>query len=93
MINLVGDTYTQAELVQFANVAYGLKVRYEPISAQQNFERFMADKRIAARGEAVARMLTGCFEAIACGAFDVPSDFARAAGRPPLSIPEQLATL
>lgn len=93
VVNLVGDTYTQAELVEFANQAYGFRVRYEPISAEQNFARFMADERIAARGEAVAKMLTGCFEAIAVGAFDVPSDFAAAAGRPPLGIPEQMATI
>jgi len=93
VLNLVGEAFTQAELVQFANQAYGLAVRYEPISAQQNFERFMADERIAARGEDVARMLTGCFEAIAAGAFDVPSDFAAAAGRPPLSILEQMAAI
>ena len=91
ILNLVGDAFTQAELVQFANEACGLAVSYEPISAQQNFARFMADERIAARGEDVAKMLTGCFEAIAAGAFDVPSDFAAAAGRPPLSIPEQMA--
>ena len=93
VVNLIGDTYTQAELVQFANEAYGLSVRYESISAQQNFARFMADERIAARGEDVAKMLTGCFEAIAIGAFDVPSDFVKAAGRMPLSIPEQMAAI
>jgi len=93
VVNLIGELHTQAELVEFANAAFGLNVRYEPISLEQNVARFMADERIAARGEAVARMLSGCFECIDRGGFEVNSDFERAAGRPPLSIPQQLATL
>ncbi|MEE4185860.1 MAG: NAD(P)H-binding protein [Gammaproteobacteria bacterium] len=93
VVNLIGDLHTQAELVEFVNAAYGLNVSYEPITLEQNVARFMADERIAARGEAVARMLSGCFECIDRGGFEVNSDFERAVGRPPLSIPEQLATL
>ncbi|RMF97766.1 MAG: SDR family NAD(P)-dependent oxidoreductase, partial [Gammaproteobacteria bacterium] len=35
----------------------------------------------------------GCFECIANGAFDVPSDYERAAGRPPRPLREQLQAL
>jgi hypothetical protein len=35
-------------------------------------------------------MLTGCFECIAAGAFDVESDFEAAAGRPAKTTPEQM---
>jgi len=93
IVNLIGDLHTQAELVGFVNAAYGLNVRYEPITLEQNVARFMADERIAARGEAVARMLSGCFECIDQGGFEVSSDFEQAVGRPPLSIPQQLETL
>ena len=93
VLNLVGELHTQAELVELVNAAYGLNVRYQPITLEENVARFMADERIAARGEAVARMLSGCFECMERGGFEVSSDFERATGRPPLSIPEQLATL
>jgi len=92
-VNLFGELYTQAELVAFANEAYGLHVRYEPITLQQNVERFLQDERIAARGAAVARMLSGCFECMSRGAYEGASHFERAAGRPAKSIPQQLAEL
>ena len=93
IVNLMGDTYTQAELVEFANQAFNLNVRYEPITLEQNIARFMSDERIAARGKDVVSMLSGCFECIAAGGFDVKSDFERATGRVMKSIPEQLAEL
>jgi hypothetical protein len=42
------------------------------------------------RGELVARMITGCYQSIRVGAFDVESDFAVAAGRPPKSVAEMV---
>jgi hypothetical protein len=50
----------------------------------------MQDPAISSRGIEVARMLTGCFECIAAGAFDVESDFEAAAGRPAKTTPEQM---
>ena len=92
-LNLFGELYSQAELVAFANAAFGLEVRYEAISLDENVARFMADERIAARGEDVARMLSGCFQCMEKGAYEVTSQFEQAAGRPARSIPEQLAAL
>lgn len=92
-VNLIGDTYTQAELVDMANKVFGLDVRYEPITVEENIEKFMAYEPIASRGLHVAQMLSGCFECIAKGAFDVPSDFEHAAGRPPLSLRQQMEAL
>ena len=89
ILNLVSENKTQAELVELANEVFGLAVRYETMTAEENIARFMADEKIAARGQEVVNMLTGCFECIACGAFDVPNDFAAAAGRPPQTIREQ----
>ncbi|MFW2405180.1 MAG: NAD(P)H-binding protein [Gammaproteobacteria bacterium] len=80
--NLVGDTLSQAGLVDLANQVYGMQVRYQTISDEENIAELMKDPKIAARGEHVAKMLTGCFQAVRVGAFDVESDFERAAGRP-----------
>lgn len=85
-LNLVGDNKTQDELVELANQVFGLHVEYRVISDEENVQRFMADEKIASRGESVARMLTGCFQCIRNGAFDVPSDYAQAAGRPCKSV-------
>jgi NAD(P)H dehydrogenase (quinone) len=90
IFNLVGENLTQAELVGLACEVFDLEVRYETLTVAENNARFMADPRIAARGEEVAKMLTGCFQCIARGAFDVPSDYAAAAGRPARSVREQL---
>ena len=89
-LNLTGDTLTQAEIVALANEVFGLHVVYEPITAQQCIDKFMAIPAYAARGIEVANMLAGCFECMATGKFDVPSDFEHAAGRPVKSTRAQL---
>jgi NAD(P)H dehydrogenase (quinone) len=93
VINLVGSTYTQAELVGMANEVFGLNVRYEPITAAQNVARFMQDEKISARGEGVAKMLTGCFQCIEVGAYDVESHFLQAAGRELPSLKEEMESI
>lgn len=80
--SLVGPNMTQSGLVELANEVFGIKVRYETISDEENIAILMKDGKIASRGIDVARMLTGCFQCIRVGAFDVPSDFEQAAGRP-----------
>ncbi len=89
-LNIISEVCTQAELVAWANQVFDLNVRYEAISTEENIARFMQDERIAARGEEVARMLSGCFECIAAGAFDVQPDFERAAGRAAKPILQQM---
>jgi NAD(P)H dehydrogenase (quinone) len=93
ILNMVGETYTQAELVEMANEVFGLNTRYEPMTAEENIARFMQDEKISARGEAVARMLTGCFECIEVGAYDVESDYKAATGREPLTLHEQMQAI
>lgn len=80
--NLVGQNLSQAELVQLANEVLGLKVCYQTLSDEENIALLMQDEKIAVRGRDVARMLTGCFQCVRNGAFDVESDFTAAAGRP-----------
>jgi len=92
-VNLFGELHTQAELVELASKAFDLNVRYEAISLEANIARFMEDERIAARGEDVAKMLSGCFQCMEKGAYEVTSQFERAAGRPARPLAEQLAKL
>lgn len=79
--NLVGECVSQGDLVGMANRVFGLHVRYQPVS-----DAVYLGQRTTERGEAVARMLTGCFQCIRKGAFDVPSHFEAAAGRPPKTL-------
>jgi NAD(P)H dehydrogenase (quinone) len=84
--NLVGECHSQAELVQMVNEVYGLNVRYEAISDEECFAKLEP-----LRGELVANMLTGCYQCIRNGAYDVKSDFEAATGRPAKSITQQIA--
>lgn len=81
-LNLVGESLTQARLVDLANEVFGTTVRYQVITDEENVEQLMRDEKIATRGRDVARMLTGCFQCVRNGSFDVPSHFEQAAGRP-----------
>jgi NAD(P)H dehydrogenase (quinone) len=89
--NISAECATQAELVALANDVFHLKVRYEPISVEASIERF--HRLMPERGEAVARMLTGCFQCMRAGAFDVPSDYETATGRPPKSLRRMMEEL
>lgn len=86
--SLVGDCHTQAELVQMVNEVYGIHVDYEEISDQA-----CIDKLTPIRGEIVANMLTGCYQCIRNGAYDVASDFEAATGRPVKSVIQQIAEI
>jgi NAD(P)H dehydrogenase (quinone) len=89
--NITGENLNQAEIVGLVREIFGLAVRYEAITDDACIEKFR--RLMPERGEAVARMLTGCFQAIRCGAFDVPSDYAAAAGRPARSVRAMLEEL
>ncbi len=88
IFNLVGDCHTQAELVTMVNEVYGTRVGYGAFSDEECFARLEP-----VRGELVANMLTGCYQCIRNGAYDVPSDFAAATGRPAKSIQDQIAEI
>jgi NAD(P)H dehydrogenase (quinone) len=78
--NLTGESHTQAELVKMANCVFGLDVRYEVISDEAMEQKLL--RLMPHRGPAVARMLTGAFQCIRNGAYDVPSHYADVTGRP-----------
>jgi NAD(P)H dehydrogenase (quinone) len=85
ILNLVGDCHTQAELVALVNDVYGTQVRYEAISDEECYAKLEP-----VRGPIVADMLTGCYQCIRTGAFDVASDFLAAAGRPAKTVRQQI---
>jgi len=89
--NITSETLTQAELLGLACEIFGLDVRYEVMSDEACIAKFR--KLMPERGEAVAHMLTGCFQSIRAGAFDVPSHFREAAGRPARTVREMLEGL
>jgi len=89
--NITSENLTQAELLGLACEIFGLDVRYEEMSDEACIDKFR--KLMPERGEAVAQMLTGCFQSIRAGAFDVPSHFREAAGRPPRTVREMLEGL
>jgi NAD(P)H dehydrogenase (quinone) len=80
-LNLTGEGHTQAELVKMANCVFGLDVRYETISDEAMEQKLL--RLMPHRGAQVARMLTGAFQCIRTGAYDVPSDFAVITSRTP----------
>jgi len=88
ILNLVGDCHTQGELVALVNDVFGTDVRYEAISDEECYAKLEP-----VRGPIVADMLTGCYQCIRTGAFDVASDFLAAAGRPAKSVRQQIAEI
>jgi NAD(P)H dehydrogenase (quinone) len=79
--NLTGESHTQAELVKMANCVFGIDVRYAAISDAEMEAKLL--RLMPHRGPQVAQMLTGAFQCIRNGAYDVPSDFATVTGRSP----------
>lgn len=92
--NLVGECISVPELTRLANEVFGLHVEYRLISDEEKLATARHDLRVLARGgEEIAQMFTGLMQGQRLGAFDVPSDFAAAAGRPCRSMRQMLEDL
>lgn len=79
--NLVGEGITQKELAQVLNTAKGSSLVFE----DQTVEAYTAERK-AELGDFLGTVIAGIYEGIKNGAFDVASDFEKAAGRPHLPI-------
>lgn len=89
--NLVGESITVPALTQRVAALLGLELRHRDIGVAGKLASLRAESRIQARGgEAIAQMLGGVQHGQRLGAFDVPSDFEAAAGRPCASIDDML---
>ena len=74
--DLVGEPITQGQLADLINQVYGTQLSYQAVSA----EAYEQDRK-AALGEFLGTVIAGIYKGIQIGAYDLPSDFARAAGR------------
>lgn len=75
--NLVGEGITQDELALLLNTVKGTSLVFE----DQTVTAY-TDERKAELGDFLGTIIAGIYEGIRNGAFDVTSDFERAAGRP-----------
>ena len=92
--NLVGESISVPGLTALANEVYGLNLEYRLLTDQQKLDGARTDLRVLARGgEEIAQMFAGLMQGQRLGAFDVPSDFAAAAGRPCKAMREMLLEL
>ena len=75
--NLVGEPITQEQLAVLLNRVYGTNLVYHSASV----EEYLNDRK-AELGEFMGTIIGGIYEGIRNSAFNVPSDFEQAAGRP-----------
>ena len=74
--NLHGERISQATLARHLGGLLGLDLRYR----EMDVDAYRAD-RVAELGEFIGNVVAGIYQGIRAGAYDVPSDFAAAAGR------------
>jgi NAD(P)H dehydrogenase (quinone) len=74
--NLVGEAITQTKLAEYINQVYNTNLAYRPISAAA-----YSIERKEELGDFIGSIIAGIYEGIQGGAYDVKSDFEKAAGR------------
>ena len=74
--NLHGEAITQAQLVEYLNMAFGTQLVYRPLSVAD-----YRNERMAELGEFMGTIIAGIYEGIRSGAANNRSDFEAAAGR------------
>ncbi|CAE7407366.1 qorB [Symbiodinium sp. KB8] len=75
--NLAGEGITQVELANCLNTVRNTSLTFE----DQSVAAYIAERKVEL-GDFLGTIIAGIYEGIRNGAFDVPSDFERAAGRP-----------
>ena len=73
---LHGEPISQAALARYLGDAFGASLRYRSLDV----EAYRAE-RVAELGEFIGNVIAGIYQGIREGAYNAPSDFARAAGR------------
>ena len=74
--NLIGETITQTELANHINTVYGTSLHYKSISVESYLQ-----ERKAELGDFIGTVISGIYENIRNGAFNVPSHFEEIVGR------------
>ena len=85
--NLVGEPVTQSQLAELLNQAYNLNLTYES-KTHEEYEK----ERKAELGEFLGKIIAGIYDGISNGAFEVDSDFEKAAGRKHKSLSDIIKT-
>lgn len=85
--NLVGEPVTQEYLAECINKHYNTQLHYTALSVEEYLQ-----ERTEALGEFLGVIISGIYESMSSGAFDVPSDFVKAAGRKHKSVDEMIVT-
>ena len=86
--NLVGEPITQKQLASYINQVYNTELEFNAISVEA-----YKQERIVELGAFIGTVITGIYEGILNGAYNVKSDFIKAAGRahkPTLELIKQL---
>jgi len=83
--NLVGEAITQQELVDAINRVYGSDLKFE----SKSVDDYRRD-RITAHGEVFGTIISGIYEGIRNGAFEIESDFRKVTGRDHISVAEYI---
>ena len=86
--NLVGEAITQEELAFSLNKVMGTSLTFE----DQTVEAYTAERQ-RELGDFLGTIIAGIYEGSRHGAFDVPSDFEKAAGRAHRPIPDIIRDL
>jgi len=74
--HLAGEPISQDQLTEFINKVYKTNLSYRSMSVEEYFV-----ERKEALGESMGMIIGGIYQGIRKGAFDIPSDFEKAAGR------------
>ena len=74
--NLIGEPITQKQLAEYINQAYYTNLTFNSISVEEYIK-----ERKSELGDFMGTIIGGIYEGIRKGAFDVNSDFKKAAGR------------
>lgn len=75
--NLIGEAITQEQLAKSINDVFGTQFIFNSISV----EEYLAERK-AELGDFMGTVIAGIYEGIKSGAYNVPSHFDKAAGRP-----------
>lgn len=75
--NLAGEAITQTDLANYINTVYGTNLSYNAISVDA-----YTKERQEALGEFLGTVIGGIYESMRNGAYDVKSDYEKAAGVP-----------
>ena len=86
--NLTGPAITQSELCQFLNETYQTNLSFRSVEVES-----YAQQRTEQLGDFLGPIISGIYEGISNGAFEGPSHYENAAGRPHQTVPQMIQNI